>query len=81
MKSGYNISWTPNTLNELEETIKYLQKTFQIKKSLSLPIKSKVSRKSFLKIHMFFQSLNIQTFTKRLFLLLIPHIIVLKTTM
>lgn len=31
MKSGYNISWTPNALNELEETIKYLQKNFSDK--------------------------------------------------
>jgi len=31
MKSGYNISWTPNALNELEETIEYLKKNFSDK--------------------------------------------------
>lgn len=28
MKNGYNIFWTPNSLNELEETIEYLQNNF-----------------------------------------------------
>ncbi|MBD3903192.1 type II toxin-antitoxin system RelE/ParE family toxin [Chryseobacterium sp. Ch-15] len=31
MKSGYNISWTPNALTELRETIEYLQKNFSDK--------------------------------------------------
>lgn len=36
MKSGYNISWTPNALNELEETIEYLQKNFSDKEIAKL---------------------------------------------
>ncbi|WP_159478091.1 type II toxin-antitoxin system RelE/ParE family toxin [Chryseobacterium sp. 18068] len=36
MKSGYNISWTPNALSELEETIKYLQKNFSDKEITKL---------------------------------------------
>lgn len=38
MKSGYNIFWTQNALNELEESIKYLQENFtekEIKKLAS----------------------------------------------
>lgn len=31
MKNGYNILWTPNALNELDETIKYLQDNFSNK--------------------------------------------------
>ncbi|MBW3522668.1 type II toxin-antitoxin system RelE/ParE family toxin [Chryseobacterium sp. NKUCC03_KSP] len=36
MKSGYNISWTPNALSELEETIEYLQKNFSDKEITKL---------------------------------------------
>ncbi|MEG1590071.1 type II toxin-antitoxin system RelE/ParE family toxin [Chryseobacterium sp.] len=36
MKSGYNISWTPNALSELEETIEYLQKNFSDKEIAKL---------------------------------------------
>lgn len=36
MKNGYNISWTPNALNELEETIQYLQKNFSDKEIAKL---------------------------------------------
>ena len=36
MKSGYNISWTPNALSELEETIEYLQKNFSEKEVTKL---------------------------------------------
>lgn len=31
MKSGYNILWTPNALNELEKTIEYLEENFSEK--------------------------------------------------
>lgn len=28
MKSGYNVSWTPNALSELKKTIQYLENNF-----------------------------------------------------
>jgi plasmid stabilization system protein ParE len=42
MKNGYNIFWTPNALNELEETIKYLQDNFTDKEIKKLADKIEI---------------------------------------
>lgn len=36
MKSGYNITWTPNALNELKQTIEYLKANFSDKEITKL---------------------------------------------
>lgn len=41
MESGYKIFWTPNALEELEQTIDYLQNNFTDKESENLLIKLK----------------------------------------
>jgi plasmid stabilization system protein ParE len=39
MENGYNIFWTSNALNELEETIQYLQHHFSDKEIKKLAVK------------------------------------------
>lgn len=44
MKSGYNILWTPNALNELEKTIEYLEENFSEKEIKKLAQRLKRSQ-------------------------------------